>query len=429
MPEDFLHYLWNHRLFYPSGLTTTHGLPVEVIHPGWPNNHAGPDFFNARIRIDGTLWAGNVEIHLQSADWYRHGHQADAAYNNVVLHVVAQADRNDIQTIAGRTIPQLVLAYPPYLLENYNALLHHNGAIKCSNNLNQMPPLLFTQWLDRMAVEKMELRSEKISQLYHLLKGDWDQVAFVLLARAMGFGANADPMERVARSVPVRFLLRHSAQPAQLEALLLGQSGLLMPVAEADDYTRLLYREYRMLRQKYRLTPLDPSIWKYLRMRPSNFPDTRLAQLAALLAAIPGNFETRLLHPFPSNSHPFNHIQTSDYWKTHYRLGVSGEARRNQNPGKLSQQLLTINASIPFLFALASRRNDAELKEKVMLIWQQIPREHNSVLDQWELSGIIPADEPQAQGLLHLTKNYCIPGKCLHCQIGHALIHTAARPV
>ncbi len=428
MNEDFLHYLWYNRLFYPSGLTTTgNGEEVEIIHPGWPNKNAGPDFFNSRIRIGSTMWAGNVEIHLRSSDWYNHGHQTDEAYNNVVLHVVAINDMKEITDSNKRIIPEIVLRYPDDLLQRYDSLIHHNGILKCHDEVGKLLSIDVYNWMDRMLLERMEQRSQRISTLLDEFNGNWDQVFFVMLARAMGFGINSDPFEMLARSIPVNLLLRHSDNLPQLEAILFGQAGFLENISTTESYPAVLKREYTLLRHKYSLTPINVSQWKLLRLRPVNFPTIRLSQLAAIINKNTGNFEswvnTENFGQFASRLD----VAASGYWKSHFLFNKPVATEVKSHLGKTASRLLIINALLPFMFAKAQKRGQPEKCEHILKLFSGFPVEKNNILTNWREAGITAANAGESQALVYLTQKYCLQNKCLQCRIGHLIINSKAK--
>lgn len=423
MSEDFIHYLWHQRLFYPSGLTLFGSdETVEVLHPGWPNHHAGPDFFNSRIKIGSTLWAGNVEIHLKSSEWYQHGHQTDAAYNNVILHVVVHADADEVFDSTGRAVPQMILRYPDDLYAQYDSLIHNTNVIKCIGQIANVSSLDYHSWLDRMLYERMEQRSLQVKAFLDEFEGNWDQVFFVMLCRAMGFGVNGDPFEMLARGLPAKLLFRHSNDLLQLEALLFGQAGFLENADPSESYVSLLMREYRLLRHKYNLKPMAASNWKFMRLRPPNFPTIRLSQLASIIFKNPGNFESWV--NIEKASLFFDHldVEGSGYWKTHYRFGVVSSHSLPAKLGVTSRNLLIVNAFIPFMFAKSQMRGNTEIQDDILKLFCHLSVEKNSVLNEWAKGGIVPANEGEAQALIYLRQNYCLPGKCLHCRIGHIII-------
>lgn len=424
MSEDFLHYLWYNRLFYPSGITTVGGGDeVEVIHPGWPNRNAGPDFFNSRIRIGKTLWAGNVEIHIKSSDWFNHNHQSDEAYNNVVLHVVAYSDGVSITDSKGREIPEIVLGYNPAISDRYNSLMHHLGVIKCNDQVGKLPSIEIYSWLERMLMERMEQRSLHIFKLLDQFGGNWDQVFFVMLSRAMGLGVNGDPFEILARSIPVNILMRLSDNLLQLEALLFGQAGFLDKIDSSESYPVILKREYDLLRHKYALSPMNVSQWKFMRLRPANFPTVRISQLAAILHNNPGNFESWVV--VANAKHFLNRlsVEASGYWKSHYLFNKPVDGEGKIHLGTSSRKLLVINALLPYCFAMAHKRGQTDIQEQVLKLFSEFPVESNSIIRQWRQAGIDAGSAGESQALVYLYQNYCVIGKCLQCRVGHLIVN------
>lgn len=421
MTEKFLHYIWQYRLFYPAGIVSPKGEAIEVLHPGTLNTDAGPDFFNAQIRIGETLWVGNVEIHTTTDEWNRHRHSSDKAYDNVILHVVGKSTGGDVLTSGGRVIPEIELRYPEYIASRYAGLQKASHAIRCADGLPGIGAASRRLWLDRLLVERFEERNERVEALLADFGGDWEQVFFALLARAMGFVVNAEPMEMLARATPVKVLLKHN-NPLQMEAVLLGQAGMLADVPEPDDYTLLLQREYNVLRAKFGLQPLDASVWKRLRLRPDNFPAVRLSQLAAIIMAVGGNFESTFRTLDVNELCRRMAVSASEYWTSHYMLGRPGGASRPKTLGLTSRRILIVNAIIPFVFAYARRYGNEREQQNIIAMLQFMPIERNSRLDKWAAAGLPPANEAEAQALLLLMKNYCIKGRCLSCCFGHELL-------
>ncbi len=421
MTENLLHYIWLNRLFYPQDITTCNGGDaVEIINVGRRNSDAGPDFFNAQVRIGSTLWAGNVEIHISADDWYRHGHDRDAAYNNVILHVVLTPGKKPAITQSGREVPEIVLRFSDDICNRYDSIDKSLSVVRCAPFLKSLDKMSRNAWLDRLVVERIEKRCERVSTLFDDFNGDWDQVFFALLCRAMGFSVNAQPMEHLARVTPVSILVRHS-DPFQMEALLLGQAGMLAG-KPADDYMARLQKEYDFLRTKFSLSPIDASEWKRLRLRPGNFPIIRLSQIADVVGRIPGNFE--------SVFSTFNtkvlldklDVSASDYWSSHYAFGTQSSRVQTKRLGLDGRRLVIINAVIPFLFACAKRKNDEHQMMNVVEMLRFMPIEHNHCLDDWAQCGVEALDEGEAQALLHLSSEYCQKRRCLNCRWGHRFL-------
>ena len=278
--EKLMQYVWQHRLFDPSRLTTVDGRKVRVIDVGRLNTDSGPDFFNAKIGIDGYVWAGNVEIHRRASDWRRHNHHLDPAYDSVVLHVVEVADTPVYRT-DGEEIPTLVLSCSPTFRADYESLVAHSPSQSCARYIGDFDPVLLADWISSLAVERLQAKAQRLHDWLELYRGSWEEVCYVAVSRSLGFGINGDAFERLARSLPLRFMQKHADSLAQVEAFLFGQAGLLVEGEHAgDDYYTRLTGEYAFLRNKFGLTPINPDSWKFFRLRPANFPHRRIAMLA-----------------------------------------------------------------------------------------------------------------------------------------------------
>lgn len=421
MTEDFLQYIWGQRLYRNPAFVTTGGSELLVLNPGRANHDAGPDFFNAQIKLGTLTWAGNVEIHQTTDDWYRHGHDADPAYDNVILHVVGRTTGREVRNSRGEVISEVVLEFAPALYDNYLALLaaSKNLPIRCADKLASLPSVTKRAWVEALLVERLEAKSQRAEALFAEFKGDMDQAFFCLMARALGGKVNAEPMEALARQTPLKVILKHNSE-LQTEALLLGQAGLLPSDGSATGYVAEMCREYDFLKSKFSLEPMSP-MWKYARMRPPSFPDIRIAQLAALVRAIPGNFASCLSQSLDK----LFDVSPSDFWRNRYRVTKTSSAESDKRLGSTTRRLLTINAVVPFLVATAKRFANEERLEAAVALLRELPIESNSVLDKWESVGLAPVDEGDAQALLHLTSNYCERGLCLHCRFGHAIVSCA----
>lgn len=426
MTEAFLQYVWGQRLYLSAAQTTVSGEVVEVLNPGRLNTDAGPDFFNAQVRVGTTTWAGNVEVHQTTDDWYRHGHDADPAYDNVILHVVGRSTRRSVKTSAGVEIPEVELRYDSRLAEQYDALVGSAAGtpIRCAKVIPEIPGVVRTAWMDALLVERMRVKCGRALGYIDEFHGDLDQAFFCLLSRSLGAKVNAEPMEMLARSTPLRILLKHNG-PLQTEAVLFGQSGLLGE-APSDEYVVLLRREYDFLRMKFALEPLDASVWKYARLRPQNFPDVRIAQLAAAVRSMPGNFQG-------SVSVAWDGALTqspSDYWDTHFRLGVRSKGgKRGKSLGQTARRQVMVNAVAPFALAEAERYDDEGRRLAAVEMLRRLPTERNSILDAWAAAGLKVGNEADAQALLHLWSEFCERGECLRCRFGHYAISRGVSPV
>ena len=346
-----------------EGLHTTDGRMVEVIDAGLHNHNSGPDFFNAKIRIGGTLWVGNVEIHDKSSDWYLHGHERDAHYNNVVLHVVGIADR-EVQTQAGDFVPQMELKVPAAVCDNYEELLRTDSYPPCYRIIPELTRLTIHSWMAALQTERLEQKTIAIEQRVKQADGSWEDAYFQTLARNYGFGINGDAFEEWARHIPLQAVGKHRDNLFQIEAIFLGQAGLLelstiperyQQEALNEGYFSKLRNEYQYLAHKFSLTPMDATLWRFLRLRPQNFPHIRLSQLANLYFNRRAGLSVLLdCKDMPSLAEML-HTQVTPYWETHYTFG-SESLRNAKSISPFSINLLIINTCVPMLFASRHER-------------------------------------------------------------------------
>ncbi|MBL7776335.1 MAG: DUF2851 family protein [Saprospiraceae bacterium] len=417
MQEDFLHFLWRWRRFDLHDLRTTTGAAVEILHPGESNTDAGPDFFNARVRLDGTLWAGNVEIHLRASDWLAHRHDTDPAYDNVILHVVLEEDLP-----LGQHLPCLELKgrIPPGLLDKYRRLRNERAWIPCAADFGSAPELLRHNWLDRLLVERLEGKTIEAAERVEACGQNWEEAFYRLLTRNFGLKINTGPFETLARGLPLRLLAKHQDQLFQLEAMLFGQAGLLADTL-ADDYPRALAREYQFLQHKYGLSPLAPGQMKFFRLRPSGFPSLRLAQLAALLHRRMPVLSRVLEARNSAELEALFQVEPSAYWSTHFRFDKTSEPK-NKPPGREFVHLLLINTVAPFLFHYGRTHAAPEWQDRALQLLESLPPEANRVVEGWGALGQNAANAAQSQALLQLKNQYCSAGRCLECAIGTAIL-------
>lgn len=421
MKEELLHYAWRMRRFNADNLQTTDGQPVEVLQPGQLNTHAGPDFLHARLRIGDTIWAGNVEMHLRSSDWLQHGHQSDAAYNNVILHVVYEED-TAICRINGTDIPCLELKQriSRRLAAHYQRLIKSEQWVPCANTIEQVNDLTRNLWLDRMAAERLEARASKIQEQLLRNKEGWEETFYQFMARSLGGRVNAEPMQMLAERTPLLLLYKYRHSLFQLEALLFGQSGLLEAPLE-DEYPRRLQQEYQFLSKKHGLTPLPPQTWKYLRLRPANFPTIRIAQLATMIYQQAGWFSKAMTaHDLTELKNMFS-VKLSNYWWDHYTFDKASH-RQAKTLGAQTVRSVIINTVAPMLFLYGDRKGDHRLRDKGLDLLEKLPAEQNKIIRAWKKHGVKAASAYQTQALLHLKQQYCTPKRCLECAIGNALL-------
>ena len=419
MKEVLLQYAWQHKLYYTGNLVTTNGNTVEVINPGLLNSDAGPDFFNAKLKIGNTLWAGNVEIHVKSSDWNAHHHADNAGYNNIILHVIAYHDI-DLQRANGEPIEQLVIPIYADLEEKYEQLIAKQLFIPCAPKLAQVPRIVLSSWKNALLMEKLEAKVGDIHALLAQTQYNWEETFYIVLARNFGLGINAIPFEMMAKSLPQIYLAKHKDNLFQVEAMLFGQSGLLAS-AKSDEYTDRLKKEYAFLQTKYHLHPIDGHLWKLLRLRPQNFPHIRIAQLANLAITSSKLFSKILDTKTLTELEALFHCQVSEYWQSHYTFNKLS-SRKNKPMGISTIRILLINTVIPFLFAYGQYKDDAALQEQAISLLEQMPAEHNSIVEHWAKYNIKAMSAYDSQALIFLKKHYCDEKKCLHCRIGHFIL-------
>lgn len=423
--EELYHYLWKYKMMGRTLLLNS-GQRAEIIDPGIHNHDSGPDFFNAKIKIDGQLWAGNVEIHVKASDWHRHGHDHDPAYNDIILHAVSIDDAT-IYRSDGTPIPQAVLTMPESFFLTLSHLENGFESVRCAGKLHTLSPIQISDWVETLGVIRLQAKAQRVADTLKATGGDWESTCFITLARALGFGLNAQPFEMLARSLPIKFAARHSDNLFQLEALLFGQAGMLdSSVHILDEYYQSLCREYYFLARKYNLRPLRPDIWKYARTRPQNFPHRRIAMLAK---ALEGGFTmlSRLIDTDGKreNIYPLFDWKLTGYWHDNSGFGLPAKTPSDAL-GRSSADLLLINFAAPMIYSYHCIHGDSEKAEKACDLLCDIKPESNTYVTHWSTLGLKCADAFQSQALLHLRKEYCDTRKCRDCRFGHLLLRKAA---
>jgi hypothetical protein len=421
IPEEFLQYIWENRLFTGENLQTVAGEKLEVINVGKRNTDSGPDFFNAKIKIDNTVWVGNVEIHRLSSDWERHNHNVDEAYNNVILHVAEIIDKPVFRS-NGEEIPALVLQYPPALKINYQKLLDAKTWIACQSQFHKIDPIVLQLGFNRLMIERLEDKTSEILIRLQQNNNDWNETFYQTLARIFGFKVNAVPFEMLAKSLPIGILAKHKSSLFQLEALLFGNSGLLNDQLLGDDYYLNLRDEYSFLYKKYQLKGIESHLWKFMRLRPGNFPTVRISQLAALIHRSHGLFSRIIEIESLAELKKLFEVQASEYWNAHYNFNKTSTRNTVKELGENSINTLIINVVIPFLFVYGEKQNKEILKNRSLEFLEQLPSEENSIIEKWGKMGVESRSAFESQALLQLKNKYCEQKKCLNCQIGVKLV-------
>jgi hypothetical protein len=419
--ESLMHYVWKYKLYKSQNPFTCDGNPFEIIDVGIYNSHAGPDFFNAKIKMDDKIWAGNIEIHEAASDWYKHRHDKDKAYNSVVLHVVETIDIPEVRDASGRSIPQWEMKIPENVQANYLFLLNNDAQIPCLGRLGEIPEIYLNDWKSALLTERLERKTNDIFQLLEEHKNDWNEAFYITLARNFGFGINNDAFERLSKSLPLKIILKHSQSPLQTEALFLGQAGLLENDEEIDDYYEKLRNEYLFLKKKYELKPLDGHIFKSLRIRPHNFPHIKLVQLAGIVCNKQGLFSKITEITDKEKFHALFVSDIGEYWKTHYRFGKIS-AKQEKKLGASAIQILLINVVVPLFFAFGKKKNNPEYTEKALNLLETIAPEKNFITTLFSRSGISILNACDSQALIQLKREYCEQKKCIFCRIGHQLL-------
>jgi len=416
MNEQLLQFVWQHRYFDQSELCTTNNEPVIVINPGTHNSNQGPDFSGARIRLGETEWAGNVELHVQTVDWLRHGHQHDKQYQNVILHVVWEHCEPVVQ---GIPVLELQGRVPAYLKKQVMEWMDNQLLIPCVKELRLSGIQPAKNWKELLIRERLSRRSVEINDQLNQLKGHWEEVFWWLIAKNFGVSVNADAFAEMARTLPLALITRHKNQIQQVEALLLGQCGLLNEKF-SDPYVRLLQKEYQFLRDKYKLRQIKTPV-QFLRMRPGNFPTIRLAQLAMLIHESIHLFSKIKELKLASEVEQLFRVTANDFWHYHYRLGNTSAYFEKTLGNKMIQNLL-INTVIPSLFTYGQYMKDDRYVEKAMRWLDETEPENNNIIRIFQQEGITIKNAGDSQALLELKKNYCDKRRCLECEIGMKLL-------
>ena len=420
MTEKLLQYIWQFQYFNRHSLCTTQGEPVSIIHPGQPNLHQGPDFFNGRIKIGQTEWAGHIELHLKSSDWYRHSHENDERYGKVILHVVHRHDE-EVTDMQGNNVPVLELQnrIAHSMLEQYTQLMQTPQTIPCGTGITQLQPLGWRQWTDRLLAERLLEKCNRVRQQLLQTENHWEETCWRMVATYFGGSVNKESFRQVATSLPLRILARHKDAPIQLEALLQGQAGLLHK-NHKDDYMQLLYREYQFLQKKYSLQVVNQPP-AFLRMRPVNFPGIRLAQLAMLIHQSTHLFSRWAEAQNLQEARQLLEVTANDYWHYRYKADEPAEFLPKKTGSNLIDTVL-INAVIPILFAYGHHQMQDAIREKALDWLQQMPAESNNITRMFAGLGRKPDSAATSQAMLTLANEYCYTKRCLECAAGHALL-------
>ncbi len=422
MHESFLHFLWRFQYFNKQNLYTVEGSQLQIVSPGIYNTHSGPDFEESRVLLDGMEWAGKTEIHLKSSDWLQHGHQTNEAYNNVILHVVWQHDQ-PVQRQDGTVIPTLELSprTDVQLLHTYQSLLENLDPIPCASQIHKVPAIYIRQALDQALMQRLQEKARFIEELLHLNHLDWEETTWQVLARNLGFKVNSEPFLRLAKVLPLKILRKHGDSLLQMEALLFGQAGFLEQ-SFSDAYPLALQQEYAFLSRKYQLYSSRLSLheWKFMRLRPSNFPTVRIAQLAALVHKHPHLFAL-FTHLQPGKAlMDLCQISTSDYWQKHYSFEKT--TRTTGHLGDSSIENILINTAVPLLVSYQNYRTEEGYTQHATDLLESLSPEDNTITRQWKRLQIDVRNAFDSQASIELFNRFCSRRECLTCPVGNYLL-------
>lgn len=419
MKEDWMHWIWSSGSFRSHDLHTSSGIPVQLVNRGFAHHDAGPDFPECKLRLGAALWAGSVELHVKASDWNKHGHQHDEAYNTVILHVVWERDA-EVWRKDGTMVPCLELKplVDPSLLDRLSALYANNGWLACSGMLSRVPPSVLDELRSNALKQRLLDKSAPLLELAKNSSHDWEYVLYQTLGANFGFRTNKAAFAQLTQNLDYRILLRHRHQPFQLEALLFGQSGLLL--GQKDGYARMLQQEYAYLKHKYGLKPMQASAWKFLRMRPSNFPTLRIAQFAALMQQHERLFDRIMTHREVHELHHMFDVAAGTYWEEHYRFGLPSP-KGIKRLGSGAGFNILVNTAAPIMFAYGLHTNDQPLMNRAKMLLEALPPENNRVIRNWAAEGITAAHAAQSQALTGQWKSLCAARNCLQCAAGRFL--------
>lgn len=424
-PEDFLHYVWQFRSFDNNDLKTAEGENLKIIHQGFLNKNAGPDFNNGKIQLGETLWAGNVEIHIKASDWLKHNHQSDTSYENVILHVVYENDV-EIRRIDGSVLPVLELKnrIADELIQQYEKLFLTLTDFPCMAQIQYVDKLIIDSFLSRTIIERFEQKSQQVIETLNALNGNWDETFYRFMARNFGFKVNALPFELFSKAISQQIYGKHKDNSLQIEALVFGSAGFLNGKFD-EEYPQKLQIEFHFLRKKYNIKPIEVSIWKFMRMRPQNFPTIRLAQFAALIVKANHLFskvmETSNIAELRAM---FDDLPVNEYWKTHYHFKKEA-LRVTTQIGKTSVDNILLNTVAVFLFAYGKFTATQFYINRAVNLLEDLPAEQNAITDKFTSAGVKIDNAFISQGILQLKKEYCDQKKCLSCGIGIKILKQA----
>ena len=418
MTEKILQFIWQYRLFDYNNLKSTSGESIEIISPGTINTDSGPDFFNAKIKVNNTILAGNIEIHTKSSDWNIHKHFLQDNYSNIILHAVFENDI--INNVGNFPVLELKDKIKETTISKYNEIVSSNSKIPCHSNIYLVQnDIKYKYWLNRIGIERIERKSIELKKELKTTENNWEEIFYIALARNFGFKLNSIPFEILAKSIPFNLIAKYHDKIDVLEALLFGQANLLIP--NEDEYALVLLKEYIHLKKKHTLNQMDPGNWKFLRTRPANFPTIRIAEFAGLLMKSNKLFSSIIENPTYLNILSIFDSETSNYWKTHYNFGRQCKI----NERKLTKDAINnicINTIALFLILWGQFNGNPQFTDYAIELLEQIPAEKNNITNSFSELGFSASNALEGQGLIELKNEYCTNKKCLDCQIGMTIL-------
>lgn len=426
MTEAFLHYIWQHQYFNKQNLLTSGGESVSILKTGFHNTNAGPDFSQAKIKIENLEWVGHVEIHVQASEWVQHNHQIDKAYDSVVLHVVWKNDTLILRS-DGTPVPTLELQnrIDPKLLLNYKRLINHPASIPCADSIAKVNELQKLSTLERALTERLETKATNILAALKKNNNDWEETFYQTLGKNFGFKINSDAFQKLTTSIPYKTILKHADKLVQVEALLLGTAGLLEK-SKDDEYIKQLHQEYTLLNAKYELgkKEIHKSQWRYLRLRPANFPTLRIAQFAAMLSSRKNIFSTLLAAESAKEVKQLFDVSQSPYWQSHYHFSKTAK-KTVPDLGEAAIENIIINTVVPTLAAYSMQKNESLWMDRAVDFLLNIAPENNVIIREWDRLKWRAVNAFDSQALIELKNNFCNKRRCLSCTIGSSLVQAS----
>lgn len=418
MNEAFLQYIWQYALFQPDQLKDTAGRSLLIIHPGRLNKDEGPDFSNARIRIGGVEWIGNIEIHIRSSDWKRHHHEHHPLYQNIILHVVWENE--ELPSWGNFSTLEIRPFVRQEILEKYGKLFSSHSPILCASMLHQVPDFRIKDWFGSLLIQRWQQKTKDWQRLFVSLEYNWRSLLYIKLAENFGFKVNAQPMRLLAQSVPLSIVEKLTDDPRMIAALYFGMSGLL-PQDHDHPYVQRLTQDYLFLSRRFDLQSLSLP-WKFMRLRPGNFPTVRIAQFAALMGTY-HTFSGRVFSVHNTReAYALFDLKTDEFWDNHFHFQKESRQNEKKTLGKDSIQNIMINTIAPFLFFYGRTMEDESLKDKALSLIENVSAERNYIIRMWKQGGLHPGSAAESQALLQLFNEYCLAKRCLECRIGNYIL-------